>query len=49
MSDEKTHWPFGGFYLKLSEAQQEYEREQHIDPASLTEKERKQKLREILD
>ena len=49
MSDEKTHWPFGGFYLKLSEAQQEYEREQHIDPASLTEKERQQKLQEILD
>lgn len=21
MSDEKTHWPFGGFFLKLSDEQ----------------------------
>lgn len=27
MSDEKKHWPFDGFFLKLSEAQQEYEQE----------------------
>ena len=39
MSDKKTHWPFDGFYLKLVEAQREYEQEQHIDPASLTEEE----------
>ena len=49
MSDKKTHWPFDGFYLKLVEAQREYEQEQHIDPASLTEEERQQKLQEILD
>ena len=49
MSDEEKRWPFGGFFLKLSEAQQEYEQEQHIDPASLTEEERRQKLQEILD
>lgn len=49
MSDKKTHWPFGGFFLKLSEAQREYEQEQHIDPASLTEEARQQKLQEILD
>lgn len=49
MSDEEKRWPFDGFYLKLAEAQQEYEQEQHIDPASLTEEERQQKLQEILD
>ena len=49
MSDKKTHWPFGGFFLKLAEAQREYEQEQHIDPASLTEEERQQKLQKILD
>ena len=49
MSDEEKRWPFDGFYLKLSEAQREYEQEQHIDPASLTEEERQQKLQEILD
>lgn len=49
MSDEKTHWPFGGFFLKLSEAQQEYEKEQHIDPASLTEEERRRKIQSVLD
>lgn len=40
MSDEEKRWPFDGFYLKLVEAQREYEQEQHIDPASLTEEER---------
>lgn len=49
MSDEEKRWPFDGFYLKLAEAQREYEQEQHIDPASLTEEERQQKLQEILD
>lgn len=49
MSDEEKRWPFDGFYLKLVEAQREYEQEQHIDPASLTEEERQQKLQEILD
>ena len=39
MSDEEKRWPFDGFYLKLAEAQREYEQEQHIDPASLTEEE----------
>ena len=43
MSDEEKRWPFDGFYLKLAEAQREYEQEQHIDPASLTEEERQQK------
>lgn len=47
MSDEEKRWPFDGFYLKLVEAQREYEQEQHIDPASLTEEERRQKLQEI--
>lgn len=47
MSDEEKRWPFDGFYLKLVEAQREYEQEQHIDPASLTEEERQQKLQEI--
>lgn len=47
MSDEEKRWPFDGFYLKLAEAQREYEQEQHIDPASLTEEERQQKLQEI--
>lgn len=45
MSDEEKRWPFDGFYLKLSEAQREYEQEQHIDPASLTEEERQQNCR----
>ncbi len=50
MSDQKTtREPFGGFFLKLAEAQQEYEKEQHIDPASLTEEERQKKIQEILD
>ena len=49
MGDEEKRWPFDGFYLKLAEAQREYEQEQHIDPASLTEEERQQKLQEILD
>ena len=49
MSDEEKRWPFDGFYLKLAEAQREYEQEQHIDPASLTEEGRQQKLQEILD
>lgn len=49
MSDEEKRWPFDGFYLKLVEAQREYEQEQHIDPASLTEEGRQQKLQEILD
>jgi hypothetical protein len=49
MSDEEKRWPFDGFFLKLAEAQREYEQEQHIDPASLTEDERQQKLQEILD
>lgn len=49
MSDEEKRWPFDGFYLKLVEAQREYEQEQHIDTASLTEEERQQKLQEILD
>ena len=49
MSDEEKRWPFDGFYLKLAEVQREYEQEQHIDPASLTEEERQQKLQEILD
>ena len=49
MSDEEKRWPFDGFYLKLAEAQREYEQEQHIDPALLTEEERQQKLQEILD
>ena len=40
MSDEKKRWPFDGFYLKLAEAQREYDQEQRIDPASLTEEER---------
>ena len=44
MSDEEKRWPFDGFYLKLAEAQREYEQEQHIDPASLTEEERQKKL-----
>ena len=37
------------FFLKLSEAQQEYEQEQHIDPASLTEEERRRKIQSVLD
>ena len=49
MSDEEKRWPFDGFYLKLAEAQREYEQEQHIDPASLTEEERQQKLQELRD
>lgn len=44
----KTHWPFDGFFLKLSEAQHEYEQEQHIDPASLTEEERRRKIQSVL-
>ena len=28
MSDEEKRWPFDGFYLKLVEAQREYEQEQ---------------------
>lgn len=39
MSDEEKRWPFDGFYLKLAEAQREYDQEQHIDPVSLTEEE----------
>lgn len=27
MSDEEKRWPFDGFYLKLAEAQREYEQE----------------------
>lgn len=46
---DKKHWPFDGFFLKLAEAQREYEQEQHIDPASLTEEERRQKIQEIID
>lgn len=46
---EKKRWPFSGFFLELSKAQKEYEQEQHIDPASLTEEERRQKIQEILD
>ena len=50
MSNETaTRDPFGGFYLKLTEAQHEYEQEQHIDPASMTEEERQNKIKEILD
>lgn len=50
MSNETTtRDPFGGFYLKLVEAQHEYEQEQHIDPASMTEEERQNKIKEILD
>lgn len=50
MSNETTtRDPFGGFYLKLAEAQHEYEQEQHIDPASMTEEERQNKIKEILD
>lgn len=50
MSDKTTtRDPFGGFYLKLAEAQHEYEQEQHIDPASMTEEERQNKIKEILD
>ena len=50
MSDETTtKEPFGGFYLKLAEAEKEYELEQHIDPASMTEEERQNKIKEILD
>lgn len=50
MSDKTTtRNPFGGFYLKLAEAQHEYEQEQHIDPASMTEEERQNKIKEILD
>lgn len=45
----KSKEPFGGFYLKLAEAQKEYEQEQHIDPASMTEEERQNKIKEILD
>lgn len=47
--DEKKRWPFSGFFLKLTEAQKEYEQEQNIDPASLTEAERRRKIQEILD
>lgn len=45
----ETRWPFSGFFLKLSEAQKEYEQEQHIDPASLTEAERRRKIQSVLD
>ena len=46
MSNETTtRDPFGGFYLKLTEAQHEYEQEQHIDPASMTEEERQNKIK----
>ena len=46
MSNETTtRDPFGGFYLKLAEAQHEYEQEQHIDPASMTEEERQNKIK----
>lgn len=48
-NDEKKRWPFSGFFLELAEAQKKYEQEQHIDPASLTEEERQQKIQEILD
>lgn len=44
-----TRAPFDGFYLKLAQAQKEYEQEQHIDPASLSEEERQNKIKEILD
>ena len=48
MSNETTTGdPFGGFYLKLTEAQHEYEQEQHIDPASMTEEERQRTLEEV--
>ena len=46
---EKKRWPFDGFFLKLAEAQKEYEQEQHIDPASLTEAERKREIQKVLD
>ena len=49
MSETKDCWPFDGFFLKLTAAQQEYEQEQHIDPALLTEEERQKKFKEILD
>lgn len=49
MSETKDCWPFDGFFLKLTTAQQEYEQEQHIDPALLTEEERQMKFKEILD
>lgn len=47
--DKTKRWPFSGFFLKLTEAQKEYEQEQHIEPASLTEAERRRKIQEILD
>lgn len=31
--DKTKRWPFSGFFLKLTEAQKEYEQEQHIEPA----------------
>lgn len=49
MTTDQKHLPFDGFFLRLVEAQKEYEQEQHIDPASLTEEERQQKIQEILD
>lgn len=30
--DKTKRWPFSGFFLKLTEAQKEYEQEQHIEP-----------------
>ena len=48
-NDEEKRWPFDGFFLKLTEAQKEYEQEQHIDPASLTEAERQREIQKALD
>lgn len=48
-NDEEKRWPFDGFFLKLTEAQKEYEQEQHIDPASLTEAERQREIQKVLD
>lgn len=45
----RNGWPFDGFFLKLTEAQKEYEQEQHIDPASLTEAERQREIQKVLD
>ena len=53
MNKEKVtseqRWPFNGFFLELSKAQKEYEQEQHLDPASLTEEERRRKIQSVLD
>ena len=49
MSNETTtRDPFGGFFLTLAEAQDSYDLEQHIDPASMTEEERQNIIKEIL-